>query len=62
MNPDSAAQQNQSGIKSDLDRYKQAAELAYRYAKTQADEQQVKEESPFEEEDKKEPTQDKETA
>jgi hypothetical protein len=62
MSPDSAAQQNQSGIESDLSRYKQAAELAYRYAKTRADEQQVKEKSPFEEEDKKESTQNKETA
>ncbi len=60
MNPDSAAQQNQSSIESDLSRYKQAAELAYRYARNQADEKKVKEESPFDEEDKKEPTQDKE--
>jgi hypothetical protein len=60
MNPNSAAEQNQSGIESDLGRYKQAAELAYRYARNQADEKKVKEESPFDEEDKKEPTQDKE--
>jgi hypothetical protein len=61
MNPKFAAQQNQSSIQSDLNRYKQAAELAYRYARDRVEKQKVKEKSPFGEEDKKEPTQDKET-
>ncbi len=61
MNVDSAALQDNSGLQSDLNRYKQAAEIAYRYAKTKAEDQQSKEESPFEGDDKKGPTQNKET-
>lgn len=55
MNPNSAVQQNDSGLQTDLSRYKQAAELAYRYAKDRADKQQPEEKessSPFEEEKK----------
>lgn len=61
MNANSVAQQNQSGIQSDLNRYKQAAELAYQYARNRADDQSAETKSPFEEDNKKEPTQDKET-
>lgn len=61
MNPESAAQANQSNIETDLSRYKQAADLAYRYAKNQVEEQKAQEASPFEEEDKKRPTKDKDT-
>jgi hypothetical protein len=61
MNANSAEKTNGSGIQSDLNRYKQAAELAYRYVKNQAEEQKVKEESPFGDDSQKEPTQDKET-
>lgn len=61
MNVDSAAAQDDSGLQSDLNRYKQAAEIAYRYAKTKAEDQQSKEESPFGGDNKKEPTQNKET-
>lgn len=60
MNADSAAVQNESGLQSDLNRYKQAAELAYRYAKTKAEDQTTSGDLPFEEDNKK-LTQDKET-
>lgn len=59
MNSDSAAEQKQPSVEADLNRYKQAAELAYRYAKNQADEK-LKENPSFEEETSKEPTKDKE--
>lgn len=55
MNTDSAATRDESGIQTDLNRYRQAAELAYRYAKTKVEDEQQKEESPFGE-DKKELT------
>jgi hypothetical protein len=61
MNANSAAGNNESGLQSDLNRYKQAAEVAYRYVKTQAEDQKAKDESSFGEDTKKEPTQDKET-
>lgn len=60
MNAESAAVRDESGIQTDLNRYKQAAEVAYRYAKTKAEEKnQQKEQSPFEE-DKEETAQTKE--
>lgn len=61
MSANSAQKTNESGVQSDLNRYKQAAELAYRYVRNQAEEQKVKEESPFGDDSKQEPTQDKET-
>jgi hypothetical protein len=60
MNADSADNKSDSGLSFDLNRYKQAAELAYRYARTKADEQTKKENSPFDGETKKEPTNSKE--
>lgn len=56
MNTNSVAQQDQSGIQSDLNRYKQAAELAYQYVKKRTDDQSTENKSPFEEDSKKELT------
>lgn len=54
MNADSAAVRDQSGLQNDLNRYKQAAEVAYQYAKTKAEEKnQQKEQSPFGEDKEK---------
>jgi uncharacterized protein YkwD len=49
MANDSAPQQNDSSLKADLNLYKQAADIAYRYAKGKATAETKEEESPFDE-------------
>lgn len=61
MKVNSAAVNDESGIQSDLNRYKQAAEVAYQYVKNREEKPVKEEQSPFGEKEDKEPTQDKES-
>ena len=49
MANDSAPQQNDSSLKADLNLYKQAADIAYQYAKGKATAETKEEKSPFDE-------------
>lgn len=61
MKVNSAAVNNESGLQSDLNRYKQAAEMAYQYVKNREEKPVKEEQSSFDEKEDKEPTQDKES-
>ena len=62
MKVNSAAVNNKSAIQSDLNRYKQAAEVAYQYVKNREEKPVKEEQSPFDEKEDKESTRDNESA